>query len=216
MGRSRQTINTREYPARPTRFAVTEQNDTSVTLHIAYGLEGTDECSLDLKIWNLLPRIDAVIRIRKKSCPDAEGIRMALPFSTDGENETWIDKTGCVMRPGIDQLPGTCQEFWCLQNGAVRRGRTFDLILGTPDVPLISFGEGNKGPVTLCDGHGTDLNRAVLFSRIMNNFWETNFAVDLGGWHEFRYFLTVSPLDTPENQLRKCAALSTGLPVISL
>ena len=83
-------------------------------------------------------------------------------------------------------------------------------------MPLISFGEGNKGPVTLCDGHGTDLNRAVMFSRIMNNFWETNFAVDLGGWHEFRYFLTVSPLDTPENQLRKCAALSTGLPVISL
>lgn len=216
MGRSRQTVNTREYPARPVRFAVTEQNDASVTLQIAYSLEGTEECSLSLKIWNLLPRIDVVLRIRKKSCPDAEGIRMALPFVTDGENETWIDKTGCVMRPGIDQLPGTCQEFWCLQNGAVRRGKTFDLVVGTPDVPLISFGEGNKGPVTLCDGHGTDLNRATIFSRVMNNFWETNFAVDLGGWHEFRYFLTVSPPDTPENQLRKCAALSTGLPVISL
>ena len=163
-----------------------------------------------------MPRMDAVIRIRKKSCPDAEGIQAAMPFMTDGDNETWIDKTGCVMRPGIDQLPGTCKEFWCLQNGILRRGRQFDLLIGSPDVPLVSFGEGNKGPVTLCDGHDTELNRAAIFSRIMNNYWETNFSVDLGGWHEFRYSLTVSSPDSPENQLRKCAAAAMGLPVLSL
>ncbi len=216
MGRSRQTVNTRRCPARPTRFAVTDQGEASVTLRISYSLEGTDECSLDLKIWNQMPRMDAVLRIRKKSCPDAEGILAAMPFVTDGDNETWIDKTGCVMRPGIDQLPGTCKEFWCLQNGIVRRGRQFDLVIGSPDVPLVSFGEGKTEPVTLCDGHDSALNKASIFSRIMNNFWETNFAVDLGGWHEFRYFLTVSPPDSPENQLRKCAAAAMGLPVLSL
>lgn len=216
MGRSRQTINTRQYPARPVRFSVADQGEASVTLRIAYSLEGTDECSLDLKLWNLLPRIDAVLRVRKKSCPDAEGLLAMLPLVTDGGNETWIDKTGCVMRPGIDQLPGTCKEFWCLQNGLVRRGRQFDLVVGSPDVPLFSLGEGNKGPVTLCDGHDTDLNRAVICSRIMNNFWETNFSVDLGGWHEFHYFITAAPPDEPENQLRKCAAASAGLPVLSL
>ena len=216
MGRSRQTVNTRRYPARPAYFAVTAQGEAWVTLHTAYSLEGTDECSLDLRIWNLLPRIEAVLRIRKKSCPDAEGLQAMLPFVTDGSNETWIDKTGCVMRPGIDQLPGTCKEFWCLQNGIVRRGRQFDLVIGSPDVPLVSFGEGNKGPVALCEGHDTALNQAVICSRIMNNFWETNFAVDLGGWHEFRYFLTVSPPDDPEKQLRKCAAAAAGLTVLSL
>ena len=216
MGRSRQTVNTREYPARPMRFAVTDQGEASVTLHIAYSLEGTDECSLDFRIWNLLPRIDVLLRVRKKSCPDAEGLKTMLPFVTDGSNETWIDKTGCVMRPGIDQLPGTCKEFWCLQNGLVRHGSQFDLIIGSPDVPLISFGEGNKGPVTLCDGHDEELNRAVICSRIMNNFWETNFAANLGGWHEFRYFLMAAPPDTPENQLLKCAAMSAGFPMLNL
>ena len=83
-------------------------------------------------------------------------------------------------------------------------------------MPLVSFGEGKTEPVTLCDGHDSALNKASIFSRIMNNFWETNFAVDLGGWHEFRYFLTVSPPDSPENQLRKCAAAAMGLPVLSL
>ena len=51
-------------------------------------------------------------------------------------DETWIDKTGCVIRPGIDQLPGTCQAFWCLQNGILRRGRSSDLLIASPDQKL--------------------------------------------------------------------------------
>ncbi len=216
MGRARQTVNTRRYQARPVSFTVADQGEVSVTLRVAFSLEGTDECALDVKLWKQIPRVDAVLRIRKRSCPDAEGILMALPFVTDGDNETWIDKTGCVMRPGIDQLPGTCKEFWCLQNGLVRKGREFDLIIGSPDVPLVSFGEGNKGPVTRCDGQDTELNRSWICSRIMNNFWETNFAADLGGWHEFRYFVMAAPPDSPEEQFRRCAAACEGLPVISL
>ena len=197
------------------RFSVTGNNACSVTLQMACALEGTDECSVDMTVWKLIPRIDVRLRVRKRSCPDAEGILLVMPFMTDGSNETWIDKTGCVMRPGIDQLPGTCREFWCLQNGVLRRGEKFDLLIGCPDVPLVSFGEGNKGPVTLCDGHDEDLNRADIRSRVMNNFWETNFAADLGGWHEFRYILTVEKPGEPEEQLKKCAALNTPWPVLS-
>ena len=216
MGRRRQTVNTRVSAARPRTFSIAEDGPVSVTLRVAYDLEGADECTLDLKIHQLLPRIDARLRLRKRSCRDPEGVQLALPLLTDGDNETWIDKTGCCIRPGIDQLPGTCQAFWCLQNGVVRRGKTFDLLLCCPDVPLVSFGPDEKGPVTLCDGHSTDLNRAEIRSRIMNNYWETNFPVDLGGWHEFRYTLFLAPPGSPADALRLCEALSTGLPVLEL
>ena len=139
-----------------------------------------------------------------------------LPFRTAGSNETWIDKTGCVIRPGIDQLPGTCQAFWCLQNGILRRGNTSDLLVTSPDVPLVSFGENEKGPVTLCDGQSIELNRAEIRSRVMNNYWETNFAADLGGWHEFRWIVTLEVPAEPEAQLRRSAALAAGLPVLEL
>ena len=216
MGRRRETVNTREYAARPKHFAVTDPGDISVTLHVDYDLEGTDGCSLDLKMYRRLPRVDACLRIRKKSCRDPEEIQLVLPFETDGDNETWIDKTGCVIRPGIDQLPGTCQAFWCLQNGILRRGRSADVLIASPDVPLVSFGAGEKGPVTLCDGQSTGLNRAEIRSRVMNNFWETNFAVNLGGWHEFRYVITLEKPAEPAEQLRRCAALAAGLAVLEL
>ena len=216
MGRRRETVNTREYIALPKRFAITEQGDVFVILHVDYDLEGTNGCALDLKVYRHLPRMDARIRIRKTSCPDPEEIQLVLPFVTDGDNETWVDKTGCAIRPGLDQLPGTCQAFWCIQNGVLRRGKNFDLLVASPDVPLVSFGDGEKGPVTLCDGQNTELNRADIRSRMMNNFWETNFAVDLGGWHEFRYTIVLEKPDDPGEQLRRCRALSMGLPVAEL
>ena len=216
MGRRRATVNTRECAARPKRFSVAAQGPVSVTLRVEYDLEGADACALDLKIYKNIPRLDARLRLRKKSCHDPEEIQLVLPFVTDGDNETWIDKTGCVIRPGIDQLPGTCQAFWCLQNGILRRGSAFDLLVTSPDVPLVSFGENEKGPVTLCDGQSLGLNRADIRSRVMNNYWETNFAADLGGWHEFRWIVTLESPADPAVQLRRSAALAAGLPVLEL
>ena len=216
MGRRRETVNTKQYAARPRRLAVTDRGDVSVTLRVDYDLEGAEDCALDLKIYRHLPRMDARVRIKKLGRADLEEVQIALPFQTDGDNETWIDKTGCVIRPGMDQLPGTCQAFWCLQNGVLRRGKTFDLLIGSPDAPLISFGEEKKGPVALCDGRSTELNRAEIRSRIMNNYWETNFAVDLGGWHEFRYVVTLEKPDAIEEQFKRCSMLGIGLPVLEL
>ncbi len=216
MGRRRETVNTREYAAQPKHFAVTEKGEVSVTLHVEYDLEGTNGCALDLKVYRHHPRMDARLRIQKTSCRDPEEIQLVLPFVADGDNETWIDKTGCVIRPGVDQLPGTCQAFWCLQNGILRQGKSFDLLIASPDVPLVSFGKGEKGPVTLCDGKNRKLNRSEIRSRIMNNFWETNFAMDLGGWYEFRYVFAVAKQDTPERQLMHCMAMTTGVAVLEL
>ena len=216
MGRHRESVNTRQYAARPKRFAVTDRGGVSVTLRVDYDLEGAEECALDLKIYRHLPRMDARVRIKKQGRADPEEVQVALPFQTDGDNETWIDKTGCVIRPGIDQLPGTCQMFWCLQNGVLRRGDTFDVLISCVDAPLVSFGKEKKGPVALCDGRSAEMNRAEIRSRIMNNYWETNFAADLGGWHEFRYVVTLEMPDAPENQFKRCAALATGLPILEL
>jgi hypothetical protein len=216
MGRRRETVNTREYPARPRRFSVAARGDVFVTLRIEYDLEGADAVSLDLKIYRHIPRLEATLRLRKKTVADPEEIQLLLPFRTDGGNETWIDKTGCLIRPGLDQLPATCQAFWCLQFGILRRGKTFDLLIASPDVPLVSFGPGEKGPVTLCDGQNTALNRSEIRSRVMNNYWETNFALDLGGFHEFRYILTLEPPAPPADHFARLRALSSALPVLEL
>lgn len=57
----------------------------------------------------------------------------------------------------------------------------------TKDAPLIALGDLRTKPVRLCDGHDKAQNKAPVYSWVMNNYWETNFRVNLGGFYEFAY-----------------------------
>ncbi len=57
MGRRRETVNTRTCAAKPKRFSIAEKGDVYVTLRAEYDLEGTDACSLDLKVYRQRPRM---------------------------------------------------------------------------------------------------------------------------------------------------------------
>ena len=45
----------------------------------------------------------------------------------------------------------------------------------------------------------------------MNNFWETNFKVDLGGFYEFRYILDVEEGEEIHDTFRRCQAENEGI-----
>ena len=54
---------------------------------------------------------------------------------------------------------------------------------------LITLGDLEARRIVLCSGHDDERNRDHVYSWPMNNFWETNFKADLGGFYEFRYIL---------------------------
>jgi hypothetical protein len=52
--------------------------------------------------------------------------------------------------------------------------------------------------------------------KVMNNFWETNFAVDLGGFYEFSYSLSLQePMDA-KTARDLCAARNEGITFFSI
>ena len=67
-------------------------------------------------------------------------------------------------------------------------GPTGSVVIATPDVPLITMGDIRAHEIILCGEDGAD-NIDDVYSWVMNNFWETNFKVSLGGFHQFRYSL---------------------------
>lgn len=211
MGRNRSGIGTRRCFAKLRDIKIVESGDVCVTAKLSYEMEGTEFYAVYLKVYKTHPAIEARVCLHKKSVWDPENVYVALPFTAGGANETYIDKTGCVMRPGIDQLPGTCQSFYLLQNGIVRRGGEGDVIVSTKDAPLVAFGPREAGLVTLCDGENAALNASAAYSWVMNNFWETNFKADLGGFHEFTYTLLSGVQGTPGDEMALCKALNEGL-----
>ena len=84
------------------------------------------------------------------------------------------------------------------------------------DAPLIAMGDLKAHPITLCSGHDEAHNKDHVYSWIMNNFWETNFKVDLGGFYEFAYTLILTDVQSIEDIFEHCIAESEGIPAINI
>ena len=211
MGRRRKSYASVRSLSNLKNIGVVDNGPVYITVRLDYSLEGTELYHVFLKIYKNAPLMEAVVRIHKKSVWKAENLYLSLPFTVGGEFETYIDKTGCVMRPGIDQLPGTNQDFYLVQNGAVLHGEEKDVVIGMKDTPLMVLGELEAGPVVLCDGKNREKNQGLLYSWPMNNFWETNFKADLGGFYEFTYTMLIEHRSDISHAFLSCEAINQGL-----
>ena len=174
-------------------------------------LEGAKFYTVFLKVFKNFPRIDSMIRLHKESVQEPENFYIALPF-TVGESETkYIEKTGCLVRPGLDQLPGSNKEFYLIQNGIIIEGKHKSILLAIRDTPLVTFQSPNYRPITLCDGNDTELNKGEIYSWALNNYWETNFKVDLGGFYEFAFSLTFGEGNLLEENRTYMEAINEGV-----
>lgn len=186
MGRNRKAFRTHRSAGRLYDVKLLENGALYSRVSLQYKMDGVQECFLILTAYKRIPKLDIDLRIHKNSVWEPENIYLSLPFSG---GELYADKAGAVFRPRIDQLPGTCVDFYSLQNGIVFQNQDNPLILTCPDTPLISMGTLNAHPIRLM-GEGAG-NEDELYSWVMNNFWETNFKASLGGFYQFHYELAV-------------------------
>lgn len=93
--------------------------------------------------------------------------------------------------PGVEQLPGTCMEYYMSDYGMIYQTSKGSVSIQTLDVPLFYMGEMKHHPIKLCDGK-LEYNDRDIYSWVMNNTWETNFKMDLSGYAEFRYSIFLS------------------------
>lgn len=211
MGRNRKAVSTERYGSVLKDIRLIGNGDVYLAVRLDYQLEGTRLYQVFLKIYKDLPKMDVAVRIHKTSVWEPENLYVSLPF-TAGKNEVqWIDKTGCIIRPGIDQLPGSNGEFYLLQNGIVIEGEGKDVILSLKDAPLVTFGDLRAHPIRLCTGKDETLNRSIPYSWVMNNFWETNFKADLGGFYQFSYSVSVTDKLPVREAFLVCEAQNEGI-----
>ena len=113
------------------------------------------------------------------------------------------------MRPGVDQLPGTCCDYYSVQEGSALIAPDLGVLLATPDVPLVHIGGLNLWKYTT-----TREPTGTFYSWLTNNKWETNFPRYVGGLYEFRYHIEVLPLPLAAAEVAgECGRLNTPLVV---
>lgn len=211
MGRNRKSVGTRRYIGVLKNRKIVEDGDIYTAMELNFQLEGTRMYTIFLKVYKHQPKLESMVRIHKESRWEPENLYVMLPFTAGAEASTYVDKTGCIIRPGIDQLPGSGQEFYLIQNGILWQDKDTSVAVITKDVPLISMGDLRAHPITLCNGEDFMQNQAQVNSWVMNNYWETNFKVDLGGFYEFSYTLLLDKGKTKEQMYEQMKAENEGL-----
>lgn len=173
---------------------------------LAYELAGTRLCEIELTSHRHAPRIDAELRLHKESRWEPENLLLTLPF---GVGDLWIDKAGSRLRPRRDQIPGTLTDFYALQAGFARTGEGFGTAVATPDSHLLQLGDLEPGERLLAGDPRLAEDPAHARAWLMTNYWETNFAAELGGFHGFRFcFAWGDDLADPDAALDACTALT--------
>lgn len=212
MGRNRKAVHTQRDIGKLLSATVLEDGPLYSRVELGYQLQGTNASSLILTAYKEIPRIDVDFRFHKTSVWEPENLYLALPFTTGYDNEEfWVEKTGTIFRPRIDQLPGTCTDFYALQDGMCYQSSNSSLIIATPDTPLIAMGDIKSHEIKLCGEEGVN-NIDDVYAWVMNNFWETNFKVDLGGFHQYRYSLLLNDSNNVDEAFK--TAKATNCPVL--
>jgi hypothetical protein len=143
--------------------------------------------SFEIRLYNNEKRLDLACSIVKKSIVDPESFYIAFPFYIkDGRHFTEVQ--GGVIETGKDQIKGSSNDWYTVQDFTSIRNTDTQLILGSAEMPLMQFGAINTGRYTA----GALPQSTHIFSWPMNNYWVTNFNADQRGGHSWTYYLTTS------------------------
>lgn len=201
LGRNIRGLHAKKFMGDLTEIKILDHGNVFTTVELIYELQGTYFSSVMIKLYSTLPKIEFKYKIAKTLSTDIESIYLPLTLA-NMEGNIYIDKSDAVMKPGIDQIPGTCMEYYLVDNGLIYETKESTILIQTKDAPLIYMGELKHHPILLCDNKD-EYNKRDVYSWIMNNTWETNFKMDLSGITEFCYSLDLIKTTTAKESFQR-------------
>ena len=142
---------------------------------------------VEFRVFNVTKKIEVVYRLRKRAVTDPEAVYIAFPFEVEG-GKIHLDVPGGSIEAGVDQIPGSSNDWYTVQNFATARNGESQVVMGSQEIPLMQFGAINTGRYKA----GAVPQSTNMYSWPMNNYWVTNFNADQMGEMQWSYFINSS------------------------
>jgi hypothetical protein len=128
--------------------------------------------------------VEAAWRMGLETHP--ESTYVTFPFALE-DPVPYVDVGGQAMRPGRDQLSGSCHDYYTVQRWAAFDGDGRSVTVGCPINPMVQFGDFHFG-----DNQSTvNPERALLLGWVTSNYWDTNFRARQPGVVRARYHVSL-------------------------
>jgi alpha-mannosidase len=123
-------------------------------------------------------RVDIRNILDKSRVREKEGVHFAFPLRVP-DGAFHLDGGWGIVRPGIDQLPGSCMDYLCTGRWADVSNEERGVTWTTIESPLVEIGRmtderpGARGYRVWRDSIAPG---TLFYSYVMNNYWHTNYA----------------------------------------
>ena len=163
-----------------------------------------------------LARLEIAVTVDKEKVRDKESVHLAFPFAVPN-GTVRVDAGWGFVRPGADQIPGACRDFFCARDSVDISDRDWGLTWTSLDAPLVEIG-GLTDETPRRGERRAWLEEltpsANVFSYAMNNYWHTNYKADQAGKVVLRY--VVAPHRGADTAAVKRLGLEAAAPLIPI
>jgi len=176
------------YPLESVRYDGFQKGDVWDTIRFTGNTKaavGDDGFSLEIKMYHHTKQLDFTYNIRKKPVIEPESIYISFPFALQ-DGEIFFDVPGSMVQAGVDQIPGSSNDWNMIQNVAMVRNQDTQIMMSSHEAPLMQLGNINTGRFEA----GAKPDFPHIYGWPMNNYWVTNFNADQKGEFEWTYNIT--------------------------
>ena len=134
-------------------------------------------------------RLEIEVRFDKERSLEPEAVLLRFPAAiSEASTECMIGGAWGPFRAGTDQAPGANRNYYTVERWADLHDNAGGITLVSVDAPLVQLGSLGSDPIVT--GWREQVDPApVLYSYLMNNYWETNYRAEQEGPHAIRYVL---------------------------
>ncbi len=132
-------------------------------------------------------KVEIINRIDKSWTYNPEAVLFRFPFNLS-DPSVRIDIPWGSYEPDAGQLRGASKNYYSVQRWVDISDSDRGVTLTTVDAPMVELGE-IRTDATVVGWLDRAEASSIVYSYVMNNYWETNFRAAQDGWHTFRYSL---------------------------
>ena len=130
-----------------------------------------------------------------------EATYLLFPFNIP-DAQARFDVGGVPVRPHLDQLAGSCRDYFTVQGWVDFNNGEHGVTIATPENPMVQLGDFHFAQ----NQRDVNLERAMLLGWVTNNYWETNFPGAQPGVVTARYAILPYAGDFDEARAHRFAA----------
>lgn len=175
----------------PVTIRVVDAGPLVATLQIESGAPGCEKLVREVRVVDGLDYVEFMNEVDRKSVREKDAVHFGYGFNVP-EGRIHMETPWGVVRPNLDQLPGSCRNWFTVQRWVDISNPDFGVTWAPLDAPLMEIGgltANLLGSVPFNLWMTNALDSQTIYSWAQNNHWHTNYKVDQPGVTRFRFII---------------------------